>query len=131
MKIEEILKGAPEKRLPNWQWEEIRARIIARDGNRCTQPISGKGVEGGEAPSVQQEAKEGSQETRRCEKTECLEVDHILPVALGGKTVDANLTTLCSFHHRQKTKRDVVKIARVKSVKRMMRRRELLGRGDA
>lgn len=52
-------------------WMAVRASIIKRDGNKC----------------------------RRCGSAEHLQVDHIIPIAKGGQTVDANLWTLCDICH--------------------------------
>jgi hypothetical protein len=47
---------------------EQRARILERDGHKCT----------------------------RCGATERLQIDHIVPVSKGGGSVDLNLSTLCA-----------------------------------
>lgn len=38
-----------------------------------------------------------------CGNRRYLEIDHVVPLALGGRTELRNLARLCSFHHRQKT----------------------------
>lgn len=68
-----------------------RAKILARDGNRCRYPD--------------------------CEVSTGLEVDHIVPLALGGKDADGNLETLCAAHHLAKTRLDVKLIAKAKRIK--------------
>lgn len=55
-------------------WMELRARVIKRDGNKC----------------------------RRCCSPNHLQVDHIIPVARGGKSIMANLWTLCAFCHAKR-----------------------------
>ncbi len=44
-------------------------------------------------------------EGRRCEQRRWLEIDHKVPVALGGNNEPANLRTLCSAHHRWRHRR--------------------------
>ena len=53
-----------------------------------------------------------------CEEREGLEIDHIIPLALGGKDEDENLEPLCRHHHRIKTIRDVKMIARAKALEK-------------
>jgi 5-methylcytosine-specific restriction endonuclease McrA len=65
-----------------------RARILARDGGACRYP--------------------------GCAATCGLEVDHIVPLALGGRDVDDNLETLCAAHHVQKTRLDARLIAKAR-----------------
>lgn len=64
-------------------WEEMRMAVIRRDGCRCT----------------------------RCRSTEDLTVDHIIPVAQGGRTVMSNLRTLCvDCHSKQLRHAKVAKL---------------------
>jgi 5-methylcytosine-specific restriction endonuclease McrA len=49
-----------------------------------------------------------------CDVTEGLEIDHQIPLALGGKDSDENLFALCRHHHGQKTRLDVKMIAKAK-----------------
>jgi 5-methylcytosine-specific restriction endonuclease McrA len=65
-----------------------RAGILARDGGHCRYP--------------------------GCQATSGLEVDHIVPLALGGRDRDANLETLCVVHHVQKTRQDARLIAKAR-----------------
>jgi 5-methylcytosine-specific restriction endonuclease McrA len=58
-----------------------RARIIAAHGGKCAYP--------------------------GCDETQGLEVDHIIPLALGGKDRDEDMEPLCLHHHASKTKRDM------------------------
>ncbi|WP_034410969.1 HNH endonuclease [Derxia gummosa] len=43
--------------------------------------------------------------------TVATEVDHVVPLALGGSDTDANKQALCGECHRGKTKRDLAEIA--------------------
>lgn len=64
-------------------WEEIKAAVKERDGHRC----------------------------RKCPSREGLQVDHILPVAKGGRTVMSNLWTLCvNCHCRRPGHQKVAKL---------------------
>ena len=38
-----------------------------------------------------------------CHRRSGLEIDHVVPVALGGQTAISNLARLCRWHHSQKT----------------------------
>lgn len=66
-----------------------RARIIARDGGKCVRPCC-------ETP------------------TEGLQVDHIVALELGGKDADWNCETLCTPHHKIKTRADAAAIAKAR-----------------
>ncbi|MFX0172749.1 MAG: HNH endonuclease [Candidatus Hodarchaeota archaeon] len=56
-----------------------------------------------------------------------LEVDHIIPIAMGGDPFDReNLQTLCEVCHKEKTKEDLRKIAYVNSICRELREYFLL-----
>lgn len=59
-------------------WEEIRARVIARDGSRCTVGWLLGGA---------------------C--TETLHVHHLIPREEGGSDEESNLITTCDRHHPQ------------------------------
>lgn len=56
------------------QWSEMVAAVKRRDGHKC----------------------------RICGTTENLQVDHIIPVSKGGRTILPNLWTLCAYHHSQR-----------------------------
>ena len=43
-----------------------------------------------------------------------LELDHRVPLALGGSDDDDNLTAICQMHHLEKTRDDVKAIAKAK-----------------
>ncbi|KOX33407.1 HNH endonuclease [Saccharothrix sp. NRRL B-16348] len=66
---------------PQADWVRIRARILKRDGYRCTH-LDESGVRCAEPAS---------------------DVDHVLR---GDDHRDANLTSLCGWHHRQKSSRE-------------------------
>jgi 5-methylcytosine-specific restriction enzyme A len=53
-----------------------------------------------------------------CEATEGLEIDHFIPLAIGGRDDDGNLRPLCRSHHAVKTKLDVRLIAKAKRINR-------------
>ena len=65
---------------PRYISAQLRRKILARDEGCCTytDPQSGK----------------------RCGSKFRLQADHIHPYALGGKTEESNLTTLCANHNR-------------------------------
>jgi hypothetical protein len=81
------------KRIP----KALRRLVWERDGARCTF-VSADG--------------------HRCEETWRLDVDHITPVALGGKSTAANLRLLCSAHNQHEAERVLTK-------ERVQRRREI------
>jgi 5-methylcytosine-specific restriction endonuclease McrA len=49
-----------------------------------------------------------------CTETVGLELDHTIPLALGGRDADENLRPLCGPHHKAKTALDVKLIAKAK-----------------
>src|SRR5579875_3923227 len=53
-----------------------------------------------------------------CARADCeapwTEIDHIVPLALGGADEDHNCEGLCADHHRQKTSTDLGLIAKAK-----------------
>lgn len=65
-----------------------RARILARHNGCCAYP--------------------------ECAETVGLELDHTIPLALGGRDADDNLRPLCGPHHKAKTALDVKLIAKAK-----------------
>jgi 5-methylcytosine-specific restriction endonuclease McrA len=65
-----------------------RARIIARSGGHCAYP--------------------------KCTVSTDLEIDHVVPIWMGGKDVDENCEALCDSHHKQKTKVDAAMRAKAK-----------------
>ena len=67
------------KALNQWRWRRVRLRVLARDAYRC----------------------------RLCGRAGRLEVDHVIPLARGGKPFDMdNLATVCVDCHREKTLRE-------------------------
>lgn len=74
-----------------------RARIIAKSDGHCAYP--------------------------ECDETAGLEIDHTIPLELGGKDEDDNLAALCGPHHKQKTALDLKLIAKA-------RRRRAKDRGE-
>ena len=44
-----------------------------------------------------------------CVMAQALEIDHIIPLELGGADDDTNLQALCHTHHKLKTKHDINK----------------------
>jgi 5-methylcytosine-specific restriction endonuclease McrA len=67
-----------------------RARVLARFNGMCAYP--------------------------GCEISDSLQIDHTIPIALGGVEEDHNLRPLCNYHHLQKTKLDVKMIAKAKRI---------------
>jgi 5-methylcytosine-specific restriction endonuclease McrA len=69
-----------------------RRRILEAHGNRCAYPD--------------------------CKETENLELDHIIPLALGGKDTDEMIEPLCRHHHRQKTNLDLKMLAKARRIEK-------------
>ncbi|MGZ3687407.1 MAG: HNH endonuclease, partial [Bdellovibrionota bacterium] len=74
------VQASPEKRVPT---ASVRAEILRRAGSACEFVSSGK----------------------RCESRHLLQVDHILPWAMGGRTEPANLRLLCFTHNQLEMRR--------------------------
>lgn len=74
------VSGATGRGIP----KPLRRLVWERDGARCTF-----------------EAADG----HRCEETRGLELDHILPVAMGGRSTPENLRVLCRAHNRYEAER--------------------------
>ena len=72
--------AAPTRAIP----DAIRQQVFARDGAACTFV----GADG-----------------RRCGSTWRLELDHVIPVALGGETSVENLRVLCRAHNQYEAER--------------------------
>lgn len=77
-------------------WKKIRERIIKRDGGICQHRTE-------DGPICGQPARN---------------VDHIVPVHLGGSDDDANLQLLCDPHERRKTSSEAGKAAQAKRIPR-------------
>ena len=60
----------------------VRRQVWQRDGGRCSYV--------------------GPQTGRRCNSTHLIEIDHIVPHALGGGADPGNLRLLCGAHHRHR-----------------------------
>lgn len=74
-------KSPRAQRLPS-NWPTLRRDTLARDGHRCTATSATTG--------------------QRC-KARATDVDHIIPDSEGGTDDRSNLTSLCRWHHGQKT----------------------------
>lgn len=59
-----------------------------------------------------------------CEITKGLELDHPVPLALGGPDDDERMIPLCYDHHKEKTRRDIWQIAKAKRQAKMDEPRE-------
>lgn len=69
-----------KQRLPG-NWETLRKRVLRRDGYQCTAQLRDAG---------------------RCPET-ATDVDHIKP---NDDDSESNLTSLCGWHHQQKSSRE-------------------------
>jgi 5-methylcytosine-specific restriction endonuclease McrA len=69
-----------------------RERILAAHGHACAYP--------------------------GCDEAKGLEIDHLIPLELGGSDGDENLQALCVSHHRQKTDLDVRMIAKARRLRK-------------
>jgi hypothetical protein len=63
---------------------EVRRQVVARDGARCSFV---------------------AEDGRRCEETGFLELDHVLPVALGGEASVEGVRVLCRSHNHYEAER--------------------------
>lgn len=86
----ELLDGTPRKAMSPAR----RKRILDAHDNHC-------GHEG-------------------CEATDRLEIDHDIPLALGGSEDDGNLIALCYPHHKEKTRLDIWQIAKAKRQRKLI-----------
>lgn len=89
MELKKALKSEPEKRLTNFEWQKLRKEVLDRDNGICVKCKSKGNV-----------------------------VDHILPLALGGKNILSNLQILCDNCNLKKTKNDHARIRRLKIYKK-------------
>jgi len=53
-----------------------------------------------------------------CVMAQALEIDHIIPLELGGADDDTNLQALCHTHHKLKTKQDIKRIAKARRLRK-------------
>ena len=91
----------PNDRDRSYAADRRRRAVLVRDGHQCAFLF-----------------KNG----KRCRRTEELEVDHILPVKLGGEDKEENMQTLCKKHHMSKTIEDLEKMRRIKIYKKLTTR---------
>jgi 5-methylcytosine-specific restriction endonuclease McrA len=73
-------KKERDRKKPTTITRAMKRAVLARDGEQCSYVDTESGT--------------------RCEAKELLEIDHILPSALGGQTEVANLRILCRDHNR-------------------------------
>ena len=59
-----------------------------------------------------------------CGDTDGLELDHAIPLELGGTDADFNIAPLCRFHHAEKTRGDIARIAKAKRQAKLLKPRE-------
>jgi hypothetical protein len=50
--------------------------------------------------------------------SQALEIDHIIPLELGGADDDTNLQALCHTHHKEKTRADIKRIAKARRLRK-------------
>jgi len=86
----ELVDGTPRKAMTPAR----RKRLLALNDNRCQH--------------------EG------CERTDRLELDHDVPLALGGSEDDGNMIALCYDHHKEKTREDIARIAKAKRQRKLV-----------
>ncbi|RAK52097.1 HNH endonuclease [Phenylobacterium deserti] len=86
----ELLDGTPRKAMTPAR----RKRILDAHDHQC--------------------AREGCTETMR------LEIDHDIPLALGGSEEDGNLIVLCYAHHKDKTRQDIWQISKAKRQRKLI-----------
>lgn len=83
---QKALKSKPTERMTGYQWKKKKQRILKRDKRKCV----------------------------NCGSGQDLEVDHEVPLALGGSNKDSNLRTYCKNCHKKKTRHDITKLRRIK-----------------
>ncbi len=71
--------GASSDRTSRYIPAAIRREVWTRDRARCQHPLDSGGT---------------------CGATSRLELDHVIPLALGGQSTAANLRVVCAFHNR-------------------------------
>lgn len=86
----ELIDGTPRKAMS----PQRRARLLELNSHRCQHD--------------------------GCEATERLELDHDIPLALGGSENDGNIIALCYPHHKEKTKADIWRIAKAKRQRKLI-----------
>jgi 5-methylcytosine-specific restriction protein A len=90
----EAVDSEKTDRLSRRIWAQLRNAALERDQENCGQ----------------------------CGASHALEVDHIVPLALGGTNALENLQTLCGLCHRIKTREDHTQMARAKIARRLAER---------
>jgi 5-methylcytosine-specific restriction endonuclease McrA len=53
-----------------------------------------------------------------CQEAVGLEIDHVIPLEIGGRDLDENLQPLCGAHHKAKTRLDAKMIARARRLRK-------------
>ena len=53
-----------------------------------------------------------------CTMSQSLEIDHIIPLELGGADHPDNCQALCYWHHKEKTKADIKRIAKARRLRK-------------
>lgn len=91
--LDQALNYRGRDRLPGYKWEELRRKILFRD-DICV----------------------------ICKKEVSMEVDHVVPVALGGSDSEDNLQGLCVDCHKKKTSQDIEKVKRARRFKKYKKR---------
>ena len=76
--------AAPRPPRPRHIAASVKDEVFTRDEGRCSY-VGSSG--------------------RRCASTQALQVDHIHPIALGGRGTPSNLRLLCAFHNRLEAER--------------------------
>lgn len=90
---DQAMAAAKRDRLPGYLWEQRRQEVLERDENRCVQ----------------------------C-GADATDVDHVLPVALGGDDEVENLQSLCSDCHKRKTVQDNEMSRRMRKMRKYQNR---------
>jgi len=76
--------GVPKPPRPRHVDASVKDEVFTRDGGHC----SYVGISG-----------------RRCVSTRALQIDHVEPIARGGRSTPGNLRLLCAFHNRLEAER--------------------------
>jgi 5-methylcytosine-specific restriction protein A len=91
------MKREPVPATARTKWSPARRRAaLERDRYECAEPTCDAKFPGGVGA----------------------ELDHILPLALGGADELANIQVLCGRHHREKTRFDIGRIAKARRIRR-------------
>ena len=90
MKYKDLLNAEKSERLTSFEWQKKRSKVLL-EFPMCVQ----------------------------CGSKDSLEVDHIVPKALGGSDDDKNLQVLCNKCHKKKSSKDADRISRANKIKRI------------